>query len=252
MNGDNVRAIRRQIQYKGLAKSYTLVERSNADLSPDHLEPDVQHCYPPGTDTEFHVSTLAKPNPDSVLFAEFDTADLAFHNTLLAYRMLKLLYGSPNVLAARCRAENNVNKLSPLGMEWGYLLKIDEHLMAEIRSVISNARLVIRFWLDHEPVDNERDEIVKKASKFLDDYQDSIQKNAHLFSEEQDVPKDQLSAGPGVMNIFAQNYRAAEALLEMAESEESPTPERYSHRINNPGIYWNKNHNEASKSLYDS
>lgn len=228
MAENTVRPIPRQIQYKGLKKSYPRISRTNTELSPDFIAPELRDCYPPATETECHVAAPAEPVPKSILIAEFDTADLELHNSLLAYRMLKLLYGRPDVLAARCRFQGESKTLSPFGLEWGYLLKLNDHILAEVRSVIGNARLVIRFWVvHHEPDDEGRRTLAQKASQFLDDYQESLQKNAHLFSEELDIPKDRMSAAPGVMNVFAQNYRAAEELLEFAEAQEPPNPERY-------------------------
>jgi hypothetical protein len=228
MGENTVRPIPRKIQYKGLKKSYPRISRTNTDLSPDFIAPEIRDCYPPATETECHVAAPAKPIPKSILIAEFDTADLALHNTLLAYRMLKLLYGPPDVLAARCRIEGESKILSPFGLEWGYLLKLNDHILAEVRSVIGNARLVIRFWVvDHEQDDEVRKTLAAKAPQFLQDYQESLQKNAHLFSEEMEIPKDRVSAAPGVMNVFAQNYRAAEELLEFAEEQEPPNTERY-------------------------
>ena len=225
MNADNVRNIPKRIQDKGFAKSYPRTTRSNTVLSQE-LDADIRGCYPPATEIEFHVATPTAPNPNSVLLKEFDTADLPNPNMLLAYRMLKLLYGDPDLLACRCVLQDDTQHYSPFGMEWGYLLKIDEKLLMEVRSFLSNARLVLRLWSDHRPGDDEQEAISVKTSKFLSDYMTSINKNAHLFNEDEELPKNRLTATPMVWNVFAQNYKAAESLLELAESEDTPTLER--------------------------
>ena len=140
--------------------------------------------------------------------------------------MLKLLYGDPDILGAYV----NIDPAKPTayfggGIDWGYTVQILPNLFVEIRSVHANVRQRLRFWIDKSPkTKKERARYGKEMAPFFRAFVEAVEKNGHLFNHEE--IKHFQRSGQVISNIFAQRYRAAERLLELAEEENVPAVKR--------------------------
>ncbi len=137
--------------------------------------------------------------------------------------MLKLLYGEADILGAIV----STNPEKPYfyvggGMDWGFTVRILPNLYAEIRSVHTNVRQRLRFWIDEIPkTKEERAPYGEKIGRFLKAFVDAVERNSHLFKEEEEITSRE-AGGYAVRNIFSERYEGAKRLLELAEEEDLP------------------------------
>jgi len=96
-------------------------------------------------------------------------------------------------------------------------------LLAEFRSISSNSRQVMRFWIEKIP-ENEEDksEYSQLMTTFFKDFFSELDNNGHLFSEKEDLKITEEKNTKFVMNVFAEKYRSAERLLEIAREIDKP------------------------------
>lgn len=232
-----------RLHSKKLKKAYLREERENAELSRANVSADIVKYVP-----QEYYATEEPPFKDYEIDLEIPLSysTLWNYNPLLLYRILKLMYGEPDILGA-CFMPNRQTFIPPT--DWGYTLKVSNSYFAEIRSLCLGHRYVIRFFIPIEPLHKVIFDFLNgkispdefKASKdlkaFMDDLKsrnkrrkqelerffrtllDCMEKNGNLFHEKEEVKKSLVS---GIANIFSQRYQAAEEMLALAESEKRP------------------------------
>ncbi len=204
---DKVEKLTKRLNSKKLAKTYPRVERENTTLSPEYLSDDVSRYYPQAQADTVYAAAKEPPFEEYELAYEFQLEDLPRHNSLLIYRMLKLLYGEADILGAIV----STNPEKPYfyvggSIDWGFTVRILPNLFAEIRSVHANVRQRLRFWIDEIPkTKEERASYGKKMVRFLGAFLDAIEKNSHLFNEEEEITSSE-QGDFAVSNIFSERY----------------------------------------------
>ena len=132
-------------------------------------------------------------------------------NSLLLYRILKLTYGNPDITGAivsKARGEGI------LVADWGYTLKINKTLFAEVRSVQKNRWLILQFWSTFSPNKiSDKRKMKTSIIKFLEDLKEDYDKNSYLFKEEKTVSSQTPRA---IVNVFSEKYKAANRLSDLA------------------------------------
>lgn len=214
---DNVNPLKRHIQYKNLAKQYERLPRGEIALSPDHLPDYLAPYYPTKEGGVVYAVTPEPPFDGWKLATEVELEDMPYFNSLLIYRMLTLLYGPPDILGAYVLPDEPSPRIFlGTGVDWGYTFSLLPNLAAEVRSLHTNTRFRMRFWMpDHPANKSERRPYGTKMADFLLAFTRSVEKNRHLFNEEEllSIPP---ATGEAFANVFSEKYRAAERLLELA------------------------------------
>lgn len=232
-----------RLHSKNLGKAYPREERENAELSRANVSADIAKYVP-----QEYCATEEPPFKDYEIDLEIPLSysTLLNYNPLLLYRILKLMYGEPDILGACFMPDRQI--FTP-PIDWAYTLKVSDSYFAEIRSLCLCHRYVIRLFIPIEPLPNvifdflngkitrEEYNASKDLKAFTDDLKsrskrgkqglerffrtlsDCMEKNGHLFHEKEEIKKSLVS---GITNIFSQRYRAAEEMLALAESEKRP------------------------------
>lgn len=184
------------------------------------LQPDIQEIV--------SATTLESPLLAYELLDEIDLQDtLPYFNSILIYRILKKMYTNPDIVGMHihisCKATNKSitktkNNFGAVPTEWSYSLRIDDSLIAEIRSMFNNTRFKLRFWSCYTPCDEEtKKEYESLMADFLNDFNEAVENNRHLF-EEAELLKSKQQKYCGEKNIFSEKYKAAEVLLLFADT----------------------------------
>ena len=214
--------IQQRLHSKRLAKTYPRVERESRELRPEYVTEEMAPFVPP-SDGDF-VYAVRKEAP----FDKYELAHeigleetLPFFNSLLLYRILKLLYDEPDTLGAFISTDLSKPTLyTGAGIDWGYTLKLLDDLYVEVRSLRANTLFRLRFWMKHIPKGIvEREPYSHKMAGFFTDFIDCIEKNLHLFDEAQEI-KERTKTSAAISNIFAEKYRAAEQLFAIAQDQD--------------------------------
>ena len=224
----NVTRLKHKLHSDRLAKIYPRVERENKDLSPEYITEEMApFCPPQSADS---VCVVAKENPfdDHELAHEIDLQDtIPYFNSLLIYRILKLLYGQPDILGAifGISGEANSEPIGKAALDWGYTVKIEDDLFAELRSIHNNTRFKLRYWLIAIPKNQlQRKAYGKRMAEFLKAFSDCLEKNAHLFEERVEIA-DETKSMSAFSNVFAEKYSSATQILDKAKNIDQ-LPER--------------------------
>jgi len=207
-----------RLHSKRLAKTYPRVERENGDLSPEHVTEEMAPFLFPSDGDDVHAVTKAAPFDQYELAMEVDLQEtLPLFNSLLLYRILKLLYGQPDILGGLFKLNSKEFYLGP-GVDWGYTLRILEDLYVEVRSINANNRFKLRYWIEGMPKDLEEGKPYGvSVAKFLEALIDCIDKNAHLFEEEQEIIDD-AKGFSATSNIFMEKYKSADEIFSLAKN----------------------------------
>ena len=139
----NVTRLKHKLHSDRLAKIYPRVERENKVLSPEYITEEMAPFCPPQSADSVCVVAKEKPFDDHELAHEIDLQDtMPYFNSLLIYRILKLLYGQPDILGAifGISGEANSEPIAKGALDWGYTVKIEDDLFAELRSIHNNTR----------------------------------------------------------------------------------------------------------------
>lgn len=217
-----VTKLQQRLHSKRLAKDYPRADRGNIELNNALLTDELALFVPTPTEGLVYAITKEAPFDKYELAHEIDLEEtLPFFNSLLLYRILKLLYDEPDTLGAFISANPSKPTLYVGGgIDWGYTLKLLDDLYAEVRSLHANNRFSLRFWMKHIPkVIEERKPYSHKMAGFFTDFIDCIEKNLHLFDEEQEI-KERTKTSAAISNIFAEKYRAAEQLFAIAQNQD--------------------------------
>ena len=242
---NKVTPIKHKLHYKQFSNMYHRVDRRNSALSPDNITEEASPFLIPSEGDRIYAATKDAPFENLELLYEIDLqTTLPIFNSILLYRLLKLQYGNPDVLGAIINIEYSKPKLSA-GGDWGYVLKASENLFAEIRSIQMNTRFKIRYWHPEQITDaNKRKILGSKMAEFLSKLIESIDKNSHLFSEDQDIDKTN-KALSSISNIFSEKYKSAVEILSRAKNQDI-LPDRIDLEFNQ------KPHVSTGGSLYMS
>lgn len=168
------------------ANKYPREIRGNNNLNPDNISEDMKKFYPSGIENTVYAITDESPFEDYNYYKELDLSDTVINfNSMLIYRLLKLMYGVPDVLGAFIDNQIPDNIKVSLG-DWGYILRLDNNTIAEIRSLFTNTKHVVRIWV---PETNHNEKEAGIISQFGKDLNKAISNNLHLFSEKEELKK---------------------------------------------------------------
>lgn len=210
-----VTQIKQKLHSERLSKTYSRVQRENNKLSAEYITVAMHPFCPP--QSADYVYAVAKENPfeEYKFMHEIDLQNtIPYFNSLLIYRILRLSYGNPDILGALI----NVAQNSKAASDWGYTLQITNDLFAEVRSIHNNTRFKLRYWMKGEPMALSQKKIIgENMAAFLKTFSDSIEKNAHLFDENEDIGNEVKSMA-SFSNIFAEKYNSAIKILELAKN----------------------------------
>ena len=214
--------IQQRLHSKRLAKTYPRVERESRELRPEYVTEEMAPFVPPSDGGRVYAVTKEAPFDKYELAHEIGLEEtLPFFNSLLLYRILKLLYDEPDTLGAFISTDLSKPTLyTGAGIDWGYTLKLLDDLYVEVRSLRANTLFRLRFWMKHIPKGIvEREPYSHKMAGFFTDFIDCIEKNLHLFDEAQEI-KERTKTSAAISNIFAEKYRAAEQLFAIAQDQD--------------------------------
>ena len=210
------------------AKKYKRELRQNSDLSTEHIDESMRPFFPSDTLKIIPAITLDSPLPSYELLCETDLQDtLPYFNSILIYRILKKMYTNTDIVAlmvnhkATGKSIQSAYEITGCGpTDWSYSIRINDSLIAEIRSMFHNTRSKLRFWSCYTPCDEEtKKEYGKLMADFFNDFNKILENNLHLF-EEAELLKSKQAGYSAATNIFAEKYKAAETLLSFADTFE--------------------------------
>ncbi len=216
-----------KVHSEKLKRKYRREKREQSQLSPDFINEDLKEYCPLSLEKESLKYCVTKEAPfhDFKLVHEINLDDIILHfNSLLIYRILKIMYDSADIVAAFVDIsqpdQSQVTIAGGAGIDWSYSLRLNNFLVAEIRSFSINTRQVVRFWSDQVPKNEKsRKEYGATMAVFLQDLNEAVSKNLYLFNEEELSKSNSLV---GFQNNFAVKYRSALHLLELAENLDKP------------------------------
>lgn len=212
MTGDVTR-LKQKLNSKKFASAYPRHWREETTLR-EVIEQDILRYVPP---VEGHVYGAVKEEPKSgyVKLAEHNLEDFLPHfNQLLVYRILRLLYGPPDILSAY---------VSPCGescspVDWGFSFSVQPDQIGEIRNKFTS-RVYLSYWAPAGPATAETHARRNAAmAECLTTFEDAVEKNLHLWNE-----KDELGDRAGrvaIINVPAQKYKGGELLLSRARESD--------------------------------
>ena len=217
----NVTKIKQKLHSNKLAKIYPRVERVNRDLSPEHITDEIASFCPPPSTKSF--CAVAKDNPldGYELLCEIDLQDITpYFNSLMIYRILKLLYGSPEILGAMLSISSvdDSKTIPESALDWGYAIRIENDLLAEVRSIHNNTRVKLRYWIKIISKNKSHKKArIEKMDKFSQVFLDCLEKNTHLFEERDEISDDTKSMS-AFSNVFVEKYNSAMQMLDLAKN----------------------------------
>ncbi|MFN0315936.1 MAG: hypothetical protein ACKVQA_12975, partial [Burkholderiales bacterium] len=97
-------------------------------------------------------------------------------NQLLIYRSLKLLYGTPDVVAANFNRENETAH----PVDWSFTVKLGDTALCEIRSKHCS-RIHIDIWAPRLRTVEKRQGMGSQVNAFCSALDDFLEKNSHLW-----------------------------------------------------------------------
>jgi hypothetical protein len=214
-----VTRITQKLHSDRLAKNYPRVKRENNDLSTENITDEMAPFCPPQTPNSVCVVVKENPFENLEFIQEIDLQDtIPYFNSLLMYRILKLSYETPDILAAIIDPSSLDDEM-PIGkaaLDWGYTVQITDDSFAEVRSIHNNTRFKLRYWMMAKPIDSMRKKMYgEKMAEFLKAFADCIEKNAHLFDEREDID-DESKSTSAFSNVFAEKYYSAIKILDIA------------------------------------
>ena len=159
-------------------------------------------------------------------------------NPLVLFRLLKKLYGSPDVLQELITKNGLV---VPHG-DWGYVLSISSRLFVEIRSERDNDEYMLKVWKIR---DKSADENVSDSGprmemvSFIEHIQKLYNDNAHIvLVEKNELEKEDIKLGTD--NIFLERMNSGmklEAIAENIDNNEFERPIVITTKLSSPKGY---------------
>ncbi len=217
MVGD-VKRLKQKLHSKKFATAYQRHLRDDTTLNEvPASERDILKYIPP---LEGHVYGITREEPKAgyVKLTENNLEDvLPYFNQLLLYRILRLLYGPPDILSAY--ASPSAGTCSPV--DWGFSFSVQPDLIAEVRNKFTS-RVYFSYWAPAGPVTPDTQERRDEGmAKCLTDLKETVEKNLHLWDEKEEL-RDRTGRF-GLVNVPAEKYKGGELLLLRArESDRRP------------------------------
>jgi len=211
----------RRLQSKRLAIKYPRKVRECLDLRPEYIIPERKSYNPPDTDELQYAVTKDEPCEGYRLAynANLDLK-LRIFNAVLLYRMMKMMYGDPDIVGAYIKISETSEARKTVylgaGVNWSYALNGGGSILIEIRSKNSNTIFEMMIWDNQQSTDNNCYKSL--ADNFLRDMDADIEENKHLFAHS-DTKNSH--APVCIQNIFAFHYKSAEYLLLLAQTFDS-------------------------------
>jgi len=139
MNAD-VGRLRPRLNSNRFASAHPRRSRDDTTLK-EVIDQDVLKYVPP-LDGHSYDAVPEEPKAGYVKISENNLQDLLPHyNQLLLYRILRLLYGPPDILSAHVSlSEGTVSRV-----DWGYSFSVQPDLVAEIRNKFTS-RVYLSYW----------------------------------------------------------------------------------------------------------
>lgn len=211
----------RRLNSKRLAIKYPRVVRECFDLRPENILPK-DRPYNPPDDGELKYA-ITKKEPCEGYSLEYKVGlgpELHTFNSVLLYRMMKMMYGDPDIVGAYIKSSEAPNTKKTVylgaGVNWSYTLDGGGSILIEIRSRNSNTIFEMMIWDNQQSTAN--DDYKSLAKNFLIDIEQDIEKNKHLFAHS-DTKNSHVT--DAIHNIFAFQYKSAESLLLIAQTFDS-------------------------------
>lgn len=215
---------KRRHQATQFKRSYPRIKRNNYLPSPEYVSDDMRNFIhkPEGIPEMEYVATKETPSDHLSFLLDVELHTLSrLYNPILLFRMLKLMYGEPDILGAWATFSDEEQKLtihSPFDVDWGYTLYINDDLVAEIRTFLANKESRIRFWRSKIFDKDQHDEAIREAmEKCIKALEEAIEKNCHLFDEHEDLKSVEHAKRVATVNVYFTNYHSATRLLGLAK-----------------------------------
>lgn len=214
-----------KLHSKQFSAKYPRLERDSGPLAEKNVSEQLKSRLigPPLKKVNaIYVTTLEAPRPSLVHLTDGNLAEIIPHyNRLLIYRMLKMMYGDPNILGGWLLApEDGKGKptLLTVEMDWGYTIQIDTNVVGEIRSTDGMTKFTSRFWCAEDFFQTgNKETIIKAIRRFIIDFLNAVESNLHLFSESVDTKNKHTTIHYGTTNLFAIHYLSGERLIKLTE-----------------------------------
>ena len=222
-----IQKLPRKLHSRQFCSKYPRLERTNIALCPEYVSEEREDSLSPLQNLPTAIYAATKESPLEDLCHVFDVNLITIVprlNTLLLYRMLKLMYGDADTLGSWITSSNGGKRVTVhRGPEadWGYTLRINDNLVAEVRSMLGNALSTLRFWCPETLDQSLHEDAIRSAmSDCAAALRDALEKNRHLFDEKVDLKREHVTKLVATENIFANNYHSAEQLLALAKEVE--------------------------------
>ena len=215
-----VTKIPQKLHSSRLSRIFPRVARENSNLSYEHItEGMAPFCPPQSADS---ACVVAKENPfdNYELVHEVDLQDtIPYFNSLLLYRILKLLYDRPDILGAVFGISGGAGSepIFKAALDWGYTIEITDDLFAEVRSIHNNTRFKLRYWINESRRNEVKKKHGEKMEEFFKEFSDCVEENARLFEEREEI-KDKAKSMSAFSNVFAEKYNSAMQIFSMAQN----------------------------------
>lgn len=208
----------KKLNWPSFANKYPREIRELSDLSPDNISEDLKRFYPTATKDVFYAVTEESPFDDFDHYKEFNLyGGVMNFNPMLMYRLLKLMYGFGDIVGGFIDNSEPRNPKVMVG-DWSYTLRLDNNIVAEIRSLFLNTKHVVRFWTDTVSENKPNETGSEALVQFRKDLDKFLSENLHLFKEKEELSKATDKIPPVWMNSFAINYKSAEQFFDLAQT----------------------------------
>jgi hypothetical protein len=215
MNADVAR-LKHKLNSKKFGTVHPRQPRDHTALQ-EVIDKDILKYVPP-LDGHVYGAVPEEPKAGYVKVSENNVEDLLPHfNQLLLYRILRLLYGAPDILSAYASQSDGTASR----VDWGYSFSVQPDLVGEIRNKFTS-RVYLSYWGPKGAVTPETlKQRQQGMASCLDELRETVEKNLHLWNEREEL-KD-LEGHVSLVNVPAEKYRGGELLLTRArESDHRP------------------------------
>lgn len=219
-----ITGINQKVRSKEFSGKYPRLSRENTELSPDNAPKEMLAYSPESWNIPDYVYATTKNEPIDgfYLLRNNKLLDiLPCFNDVLIYRMVKGLYGEPDLLGGYISHLEGKPPF-PGTLDWSFTLEIQKDLFAEIRSVLFTRTTHLKFWYTSQPRDiKEKETVNKLIEQFINDFKKAVESNLHLFDERTDIERAKKCLlsylSHAFSNIYIEKYKGAKKLLELAD-----------------------------------
>lgn len=205
-----------KVHYKGLSKQFNRPSLRR-EFEPVHanekrLHPDL------GDDMLWYTSRYVGPGDSFRELGAFDLIELGIGPELLIYRVLRDLYGLPDITTAAFPKSTFDDKEKPepvsgmLPWEWSYMLKGSSEAHIEVRKQPGTQRPYFAIWVPRLSVVSAetKQEVQADIDRFLQELRKTLKASQHLL-DRKEIKKKAPSLGP--INVYADLIAAGDEQL---------------------------------------